>query len=413
LGSPATGLVAAGPRSLSMMRATDDEGHLVHLDAAKTEVASEGEQVDQAEKPEEAQSLPASTCEGEPLDQAEKSEEAHSLPSSPAVEVSTPMESAVYPVAADAAVAVEQPRHDEAEDSQCVGTTMYEGMTDDAERTGDHLAGASASPEMLEHSAAADITPAEGPIQQLEEVSLEEQESHEATQGPRHRNEEQESQETTQGPRHWNVDTSYIDHRTADPNCREVRRAAHAESGAGGDVALAGTGSGAAATSLSTRGQDGRWQVDTSYINHRTGVVDNLEGRRTALAASAAECAVSGGDVAAGKPASAAPSATVRRADGKWQVDTSYIGYRTADPNNMRHDESATQEEQFADPAEKKYSYEILKGGCPRPADVDPTCKERYLVDEEFHTVFGMACSEFERMPKWKQQNLKKKAQLF
>jgi len=351
------------------MSGTADEEANSHPEAASTEVGSAGEQADPVEKPEE---------EAQP----------------PAAEVSDPV------VAADATATVEQTRG-KAEDSQPEGSV---------EQAGDHTDGAS---------------PPEG----------------------------QGSQETAQGQKNWSVDMSYIDHRTEDPNCREARRTTQPECGGGGDIAaltgcatkgqdgwkvdmayidhrtedpncrearrtaqpeVAGSGGEVAAlTGSATKGEDGRWQVDTSYINHRTGVVDNLEGRQKALAANA-EGAVGGADAPAGQLAAALPSATVKReGDGKWQVDTSYIGYRTADPNNMRRDDGAAKEEQYADPAEKKYAYESLKGGCPCPADVDPKCKERYLSDEEFRAAFAMEYDAFANLPKWKQQNLKKNALLF
>jgi len=315
----------------------------------KTEVASAGEQVDEAGKSEEAQTLPA--C--------------------PEAESSSPVESA----------AVEPPREDEAKDGQSEGMnqpSVGEGGAEPVEQTGDSSAGVNTLPERPEQPSVVDAAPAEEQTGQLAEAV----------------SQEPGSQEITHAPGQWKVDTSYIDHRTEDPDCREARRA----SGASGEVA--------AATCSTTRGQDGKWQVDTSYIKHRTEVVDNLEGRRTSLSASA-EVAVGGGDAAA------APSASVRReGDGGWHVDTSYIGYRSADPDNVRKD-SAAPEENFANPAEKKYDYEALKGGHPCPADVDPKCKEQYLAAEEFHAVFGMDYADFAQMPKWKQQNLKKSTQLF
>jgi hypothetical protein len=43
-----------------------------------------------------------------------------------------------------------------------------------------------------------------------------------------------------------------------------------------------------------------------------------------------------------------------------------------------------------------------------RPTDVDTGKKETFLADEEFATVFGMAKDAFEKLPKWKQGQLKK-----
>jgi len=191
------------------------------------------------------------------------------------------------------------------------------------------------------------------------------------------------------GCKKWSVDTSYIDWRTADPDRLEGRRAGGEAQAPGPD----GVGSAVA------KDQDGKWQqVDVSYINHRTAEVDNLQGRK---------------DVTKGMDGATATSATVRKeSDGKWKVDTSYIGYRTGDPDNIRKDDRRP-EMNYASPEEKKYPYAELQGVANRPPDVDPTCKEHYLSDEEFHEKFKMSYEEFTKLPKWKQQNLKKSLDLY
>eukprot|EP00930_Biecheleria_cincta_P095175 TRINITY_DN87185_c0_g1_i1.p1 TRINITY_DN87185_c0_g1~~TRINITY_DN87185_c0_g1_i1.p1 ORF type:complete len:415 (-),score=118.53 TRINITY_DN87185_c0_g1_i1:100-1344(-) len=197
----------------------------------------------------------------------------------------------------------------------------------------------------------------------------------------------------------WVVSTSYIDHRTADPNRLESRRSV---------VETADTGAGGA--SAGAKDKDGKWQqVDVSYINHRTGDCDRLEGRR-------ANSGFTGAPVAAAGATAAAVSASVRKeSDGKWKVDTSYIGYRTGDPNNLtRKEEEKSAEAAYADPAEKKYPYEALKASATeRPADVDPSRRELYLSDADFEVVFGMSPDAFLKQPRWKQQNAKKDKQLF
>ncbi|NXO09362.1 VILI protein, partial [Oriolus oriolus] len=47
------------------------------------------------------------------------------------------------------------------------------------------------------------------------------------------------------------------------------------------------------------------------------------------------------------------------------------------------------------------------------PEGVDPTKKECYLSDADFHDIFGKSKDEFYQMPKWKQQNEKKQFGLF
>lgn len=47
------------------------------------------------------------------------------------------------------------------------------------------------------------------------------------------------------------------------------------------------------------------------------------------------------------------------------------------------------------------------------PSDVDPSIKERYLAPEAFQELFGMSKDAFGGIPTWKQQQLKKKVDLF
>ncbi|XP_065059180.1 advillin-like [Rhopilema esculentum] len=60
----------------------------------------------------------------------------------------------------------------------------------------------------------------------------------------------------------------------------------------------------------------------------------------------------------------------------------------------------------------KKYSYKELTARF-LPDGVDPCQKERYLNDDEFQTVFRVSRAQFESLPGWKQQLLKKKANLY
>jgi len=195
------------------------------------------------------------------------------------------------------------------------------------------------------------------------------------------------------GSKKWSVDTSYIDYRTADPNRLESRRS----------ISEQAEGAEAGVAPFTQRGEDGKWQqVDVSYINHRTGDCDRLEGRRSTVAVAETR-----------EPAAQAPSATVKKeSDGKWKVDTSYIGYRTAVPDHMRR-EGARESVEYADPEATKYSYEDLCDPARRAADVDPTQKEQYLADADFEAVLGMPRGDFAKLAKWKQQNIKKAKGLF
>eukprot|EP00927_Polykrikos_kofoidii_P084058 TRINITY_DN8761_c0_g1_i1.p1 TRINITY_DN8761_c0_g1~~TRINITY_DN8761_c0_g1_i1.p1 ORF type:complete len:488 (-),score=76.49 TRINITY_DN8761_c0_g1_i1:107-1429(-) len=96
------------------------------------------------------------------------------------------------------------------------------------------------------------------------------------------------------------------------------------------------------------------------------------------------------------------PSVTVKQeADGKWKVDA---GSELSDIEPVV----------FASPSERKYSHAELRAPiAERPADVDPSMREAYLADEEFQQVFEMTAGEFSKLPKWKQQALKKANDLF
>lgn len=189
----------------------------------------------------------------------------------------------------------------------------------------------------------------------------------------------------------WAVDTSYIDWRTTDPNRLEARAKDQRRTSVDGMEVPPST---------SVKDGDGKWRaVDTSYINHRTKDVENLDGRKSVAGAGSVEAA----------------SATVKKeADGKWKVDTGYIGYRTADTNNLDRKLEKTDEPIYATPGQKRYSHaELSAGPEARPADVDPSIKEAYLSEEEFQKVFEMTPHEFTKLPKWKQQALKKAKKLF
>mmetsp|Transcript_82113 Transcript_82113/g.254944 ORF Transcript_82113/g.254944 Transcript_82113/m.254944 type:complete len:416 (+) Transcript_82113:107-1354(+) len=214
---------------------------------------------------------------------------------------------------------------------------------------------------------------------------------------PDQRADEKFDNATSEGPPlgsgKWNVDTSYINWRTADPNRLEQRRSMVEAPNPSTEPGMG------LPTGSVSKADDGKWQqVDVSYINHRTAEVDRLEGRKSIFTGESS--------------GTAAPSATVKKeGDGKWKVDTSYIGYRTGDPNNIRKDNSKDGPE-YSDPATAKHAYDDLKGGL-RPPDVDPTCKERYLSEDEFAEVFGMSLAQFAGLPKWKQQNMKKAKDMF
>ncbi|XP_016343646.1 actin-binding LIM protein 1-like isoform X21 [Sinocyclocheilus anshuiensis] len=65
----------------------------------------------------------------------------------------------------------------------------------------------------------------------------------------------------------------------------------------------------------------------------------------------------------------------------------------------------------------KVYPHEMLtvtnRGRTKLPKDVDRTRLERHLAPETFFDIFGMEIHEFDRLPLWKRNDMKKKAKLF
>nr|XP_021335773.1 actin-binding LIM protein 1 isoform X37 [Danio rerio] len=65
----------------------------------------------------------------------------------------------------------------------------------------------------------------------------------------------------------------------------------------------------------------------------------------------------------------------------------------------------------------KVYPYEMLtvanRGRTKLPKDVDRTRLERHLAPDTFFDIFGMEIHEFDRLPLWKRNDMKKKAKLF
>lgn len=60
----------------------------------------------------------------------------------------------------------------------------------------------------------------------------------------------------------------------------------------------------------------------------------------------------------------------------------------------------------------RTYSYEDLVAK-RYPKGLDETALEIYLDDESFEKIFGKTKSEFDKLPQWQKQNMKKKAGLF
>mmetsp|Transcript_98031 Transcript_98031/g.224825 ORF Transcript_98031/g.224825 Transcript_98031/m.224825 type:complete len:290 (-) Transcript_98031:108-977(-) len=67
--------------------------------------------------------------------------------------------------------------------------------------------------------------------------------------------------------------------------------------------------------------------------------------------------------------------------------------------------------QQYAEPGDRWYTVEELTGA--RPLEVDPGCKEQYLADSTFESVFSLTKQAFRALPLWKQQQLKRSVNLF
>ncbi|TFK09837.1 BTB/POZ domain-containing protein 9 [Platysternon megacephalum] len=65
----------------------------------------------------------------------------------------------------------------------------------------------------------------------------------------------------------------------------------------------------------------------------------------------------------------------------------------------------------------KIFPYEMLmvtnRGRNKILRDVDRTRLERHLAPEVFQEIFGMTIQEFDKLPLWRRNNMKKKAKLF
>lgn len=61
-----------------------------------------------------------------------------------------------------------------------------------------------------------------------------------------------------------------------------------------------------------------------------------------------------------------------------------------------------------------KYPLDVLRSEASElPETVDPKRKEIYLTNDDFVSIFDMNFSEFELLPNWRKQELKKKFKLF
>uniref|UniRef100_A0A8C1P7M7 Villin-like n=1 Tax=Cyprinus carpio TaxID=7962 RepID=A0A8C1P7M7_CYPCA len=79
----------------------------------------------------------------------------------------------------------------------------------------------------------------------------------------------------------------------------------------------------------------------------------------------------------------------------KWSVSQTDQSLSRAKPSGMLHSE------------------QLVKTPNQLPQGLDPEKREEYLTDAEFENLFGCTRNNFQRLPKWRQNDLKKKAGLF
>ncbi|KAL8467528.1 hypothetical protein ACS0TY_030958 [Phlomoides rotata] len=83
-------------------------------------------------------------------------------------------------------------------------------------------------------------------------------------------------------------------------------------------------------------------------------------------------------------------------------------------PESDEHSESKPETENVLESSQTTYSYDQLKSKSENPVTgIDFKKRETYLSDEEFQTVLKMPRATFYTIPKWKQDMLKRKADLF
>ncbi|XP_037547361.1 supervillin [Nematolebias whitei] len=90
-----------------------------------------------------------------------------------------------------------------------------------------------------------------------------------------------------------------------------------------------------------------------------------------------------------------------------WQKDTSVPSKAASSKNKV-----VLVKDALSKLSKQQYSIEELTRK-PLPEGVDPLRLEDYLSDEDFKTLFEMSRVEFNALPNWKQQNLKKSKGLF
>ncbi|XP_022765758.1 villin-2-like isoform X1 [Durio zibethinus] len=127
-------------------------------------------------------------------------------------------------------------------------------------------------------------------------------------------------------------------------------------------------------------------------------------------------------DASPTKSTSSTPAMTSPPAEAKSDVDPSEAedsrevaeAHETDIVSETNGEDEIQQYENGSGSTQSTFRYEQLKAKSENPVTgIDFKRREAYLSDEEFRTVFRMAKEAFYKLPKWKQDMLKKKADLF
>nr|GMD44702.1 villin-3-like isoform X2 [Ipomoea batatas] len=114
------------------------------------------------------------------------------------------------------------------------------------------------------------------------------------------------------------------------------------------------------------------------------------------------------------RAAAVAALSSVLTAEKKQPTETEVA--ESVEETNWAESEPKPEQEQddSSDCSQTIFSYDRLKAKSDNPVTgIDFKRREAYLSDEEFTTVFGTTKEAFYKLPKWKQDMLKRKVDLF
>ncbi|VFQ91163.1 unnamed protein product [Cuscuta campestris] len=114
--------------------------------------------------------------------------------------------------------------------------------------------------------------------------------------------------------------------------------------------------------------------------------------------------------------AESSPTAGTENENISADIEDSEVKESDADESTVETNEEDEEQEDGNDSESNLpiFSYEQLKAKSENPImEIDFKRREGYLSDEEFEAILGMPKEAFYKLPKWKQDQLKKKVDLF